>query len=61
MAICLEIRVPGHGSTEGSDLLPVVAAGEDPTQAEYHDQQERRSEREPDGRPRRIHRPGWRI
>lgn len=55
VVICLEIRIAGDRSTEGSDFLPVVAAGEDTTQAEYDDQEECRSEREPDGRTRCVH------
>ncbi|KAL6960836.1 hypothetical protein U1Q18_038599 [Sarracenia purpurea var. burkii] len=49
------IDVAGERAAEGSDLLPVVATGEDSTQAEDDDQEEGSAERKANGRPRVVH------
>lgn len=48
------IDAGGVRSTEGSELVPVVAAGEDAAEAEDDDEEERSAEGEAEGRPRCI-------
>ena len=43
------------GSPEGAELVPMVAAREDAAEGEDDDQEERRAEGEPEGRPRCVH------
>lgn len=57
------IRGAAETASEGAELVPVVAAGEDTAEAEDDDKQKRRPQREPQHRPggkvcRRRHVPG---